>query len=346
MYRYKVKHNPFRRLKMAFKSRKRTRGNIFLGVVTTILASLSFTAMSACAKALAPISSEEMTFFRGLVGLIFIPLLTLQTKEPFFTGKYKFMLSLRGFFGSAALLFYFLSIEGMTLGDSQILSQLAAFFMCILSPIFLKEKLPKEAIPGLVVIALGTLCVVQIWNFDSFNVYALFGIGGGFFSAAAYIVISMLAERDFKSNTEIVFYFQIFSIAVGAALMKGSFTMPEGIQWVWLIGLGLFALSAQMFMTWAFQHVNSLIVSFLCTVKSFSMFFSAGTSGMKYLPGHPGSAALLSSSDLSCLWYSNRKALTMTPITTKTGFPSRNGKRKDLLKTLPLTRKDRYSGRN
>ena len=85
MYRYKVKHNPFRRLKMAFKSRKRTRGNIFLGVVTTILASLSFTAMSACAKALAPISSEEMTFFRGLVGLIFIPLLTLQTKEPFFT---------------------------------------------------------------------------------------------------------------------------------------------------------------------------------------------------------------------------------------------------------------------
>ena len=115
MYRYKVKHNPFRRLKMAFKSRKRTRGNIFLGVVTTILASLSFTAMSACAKALAPISSEEMTFFRGLVGLIFIPLLTLQTKEPFFTGKYKFMLSLRGFFGSAALLFYFLSIEGMTL---------------------------------------------------------------------------------------------------------------------------------------------------------------------------------------------------------------------------------------
>ncbi len=263
MYRYKVKHNPFRRLKMAFKSRKRTRGNIFLGVVTTILASLSFTAMSACAKALAPISSEEMTFFRGLVGLIFIPLLTLQTKEPFFTGKYKFMLSLRGFFGSAALLFYFLSIEGMTLGDSQILSQLAAFFMCILSPIFLKEKLPKEAIPGLVVIALGTLCVVQIWNFDSFNVYALFGIGGGFFSAAAYIVISMLAERDFKSNTEIVFYFQIFSIAVGAALMEGSFTMPEGIQWVWLIGLGLFALSAQMFMTWAFQHVNSLIVSFL-----------------------------------------------------------------------------------
>lgn len=156
----------------------------------------------------------------------------------------------------------------------------------------------------------------------------------------------MLAERDFKSNTEIVFYFQIFSIAVGAALMKGSFTMPEGIQWVWLVGLGLFALSAQMFMTWAFQHVNSLIVSFLMYSEILFHVLFGWYFGMKYLPGHPGSAALLLSSDLSCLWYSNRKALIMTPITTKTGFPSRNGKRKDLLKTLPLTRKDQYSGRN
>lgn len=39
--------------------------------------------------------------------------------------------------------------------------------------------------------------------------------------------------------------------------------MPQGRDWFFVIGLGLFALSAQMFMTWAFQHVNSLVVSFL-----------------------------------------------------------------------------------
>ena len=86
----------------------------------------------------------------------------------------------RAFWQHCAL-FYFLSIEGLTLGDSQILSQLAAFFMCLLSPIFLKEKLPRQAIPGMLSIAIGTLCVVQIWNFNAFNMYTLFGIGGGFF---------------------------------------------------------------------------------------------------------------------------------------------------------------------
>ena len=258
-----VAYQPLTRLRMAFRSKKRKRSSLALGVIATLLASLSFTFMSACAKALAPLSSGELTFFRGVVGLFFIPLLCRQTKEIFFSNTHKGMLSLRGFFGSTALFMYFLSIEGLTLGDAQILSQLAAFFMCILSPLFLEERLPGQAIPGLVTIAAGTLCVVQIWNFNAFNIYAAFGIAGGFFSAAAYIVISRLAEKGFRSNTEIVFYFQIFSILVGLFLMKGSFIMPRDTQWLWIIGLGLFALSAQMFMTWAFQHANSLIVSFL-----------------------------------------------------------------------------------
>ena len=45
--------------------------------------------------------------------------------------------------------------------------------------------------------------------------------------------------------------------------MKGNFIWPRGAQWLWVAGLGLFALAAQMLMTWALQHANSLIVSFL-----------------------------------------------------------------------------------
>lgn len=112
----RVIYQPFKRLKMALRSKKRKRSSITMGVVTTILASLSFTFMSACAKWLPEMPSGEMTLFRGIVGLFFIPLLCLQTKEHFFSGKHKCMLCLRGLFGSIALFFYFLSIEGLTLG--------------------------------------------------------------------------------------------------------------------------------------------------------------------------------------------------------------------------------------
>ena len=103
----RVIYQPFKRLKMALRSKKRKRSSITMGVVTTILASLSFTFMSACAKWLPEMPSGEMTLFRGIVGLFFIPLLCLQTKEHFFSGKHKCMLCLRGLFGSIALFFIF-----------------------------------------------------------------------------------------------------------------------------------------------------------------------------------------------------------------------------------------------
>lgn len=264
MYRTSIAYNPIARLRMAFKSQKRKRSSIVLGVFATVLASLSFTFMSACARILEPMPSGEMTLFRGIFGLLFLPLLSLVSKEPFYTGRFRGYLSLRGLFGSIALLFYFLSIEGLTLGDAQILSQLASFFMCLMAPFFLDEKLPPQAVLPLFVIAVGTGLVVQIWNFHSFNRFAIYGMAGGFFSAAAYIVISRLAEKGFKSNSEIVFYFQIFSILVGLFMVQNeNITMPGGMEWIWTAGLGFFALAAQMFMTWAFQHVNSIIVSFL-----------------------------------------------------------------------------------
>ena len=103
----RVIYQPFKRLKMALRSKKRKRSSIIMGVVTTILASLSFTFMSACAKWLPEMPSGEMTLIRGIVGLFFIPLLCLQTKEHFFSGKHKCMLCLRGLFGSIALFFIF-----------------------------------------------------------------------------------------------------------------------------------------------------------------------------------------------------------------------------------------------
>lgn len=250
------------RLKMALSSAKRNESGLMKGIFAAIGASLSFTFMDVFVKALPEIASSELTFFRGIVGLFFIPFLCRKTHERFFTGEHWQLLSLRGFFGSCGLFFFFLSIRGLTLGDSQILAQLSAFFMCLLSPFFLSERLPRQAIPGLLFITLGTLLVVQIWKFSSFNIYALYGIAGGFCSAAAYIVISRLAEKGMKRGTEIVFYFQIFSILIGAALME-KFVWPEGIQWLWIGGMGLCALAAQMLMTWAFQHINSILVSFL-----------------------------------------------------------------------------------
>jgi len=238
-------------------------GRMVAGVLASLGCALAFTVMSICARKLAPMSPGELTFLRGLVGLVFIPLMCLVTGERFFTGTHKGTLILRGLFGSAGLFFYFLSIEGLTLGDGQILCQLAAFFMGILTPLFLKERLPREALPGMASIAAGTMIVVQIWNYSAFDIYALWGIMGAFCCACAYIAINRLAEEGFHENAEIVFYFQVFGVLLGLFLAGSDLIMPRGVQWIWVLGMGLSALLAQMLMTWAFQQINGMIVSFV-----------------------------------------------------------------------------------
>ena len=131
------------RLKMALSSAKRNESGLMRGIFAAIGASLSFTFLDVFVKAMPEIASSELTFFRGIVGLFFIPLLCRETRERFFTGEHWQLLSLRGFFGSCGLFSFFLSIRGLTLGDSQILAQLSAFFMCLLAPFFLSERLPR-----------------------------------------------------------------------------------------------------------------------------------------------------------------------------------------------------------
>lgn len=109
-----------------------------LGILASILAALLFTLMDVSAKAVSYLGTGELTFVRGLVGLFFLPLIAKRESLPLFSGKDRLLLHTRGIFGGMGILLFFFCLKGLTLGDAEILVQLAAFFMCILSPIFLK----------------------------------------------------------------------------------------------------------------------------------------------------------------------------------------------------------------
>ena len=158
-------------MKKEWAAEKQKSGRrMILGAAAAVGSCLACTFADMFIKWLPAVSSGELTFFRGVFGVLF---LSLKTKERIIGGGHKTLLCLRGLLGGLGLYFFILSVQGLTLGDCQILAQMSAFFMCLLSPIFLKEKLPRKAVPGLFAIAAGTLCVLQVWNFSSFNVYSL-----------------------------------------------------------------------------------------------------------------------------------------------------------------------------
>lgn len=238
------------------------KGQMTAGILASILAALLFTAMDVSAKALGHLGMGEITFIRGLAGLLFIPLIARGEGMPLFSGKDRGLLHLRGLMGAFGILLFFYSLPGLTLGDAEILVQLSAFFMCILSPIFLKTRLPGKVIIWLFVIAAGAAIVLRIWNFQAFNGYAVLGVISSFCSACAYTCIGKLTEKGGHSGAELVFYFQVYSMAGGALPMTGHMVMPLGGDWAWILLLSFSALFAQVALTWGCTHIPPVIVTF------------------------------------------------------------------------------------
>lgn len=234
------------------------------GILASMLAAFFFTTMDVGAKTLIHLGTGEITFFRGLLGLLALPLLARREGLPVFSGKDRLLLHLRGFFGCACLLFFFYCLQGLKLGDAEILTQLSAFFMCLLSPLFLKAKLGQNVVPRLVMIAAGAAIVLQVWNFSSFNVFAIFGILSALFVAAAYVCIGRLTERGGHSQTELVYYFQVYSMLGGLVLMAGGQAVwPRGTEWLWIVELAASALLGQVSLTWSCTHIHPTIMNFV-----------------------------------------------------------------------------------
>ena len=234
------------------------------GILASMLAAFFFTTMDVGAKMLIHMGTGEITFFRGLLGLLFLPLLARREGIPVFSGKDRLLLHLRGIFGCACLLCFFYALTGLKLGDAEILTQLSAFFMCLLSPLFLKAKLGRNVVPWLVLIAAGAAIVLQVWNFSSFNVFAIFGILSALAAAAAYVCIGRLTERGGHSQTELVYYFQVYSMLGGLLLMAGGQAVwPHGVEWLWIVELAASALLGQVSLTWSCTHIHPTIMNFV-----------------------------------------------------------------------------------
>ena len=65
-------------------------------------------------------------------------------------------------------------------------------------------------------------------------------------------------------QAKVVLSFSVILWLGGAALIPFTgFVWPEGEEWLWVLGLSVTAITAQMAFTWGCQHVHSVIISFV-----------------------------------------------------------------------------------
>lgn len=250
---------------------KKLISSIDRGIVYMLWASLLFAIMGAFAKiASESMSSLEVVFFRNLFGVLLIGVTIFQKPMTHIGGR-PFLLFFRGLMGFAALLAFFYNIAHIPLSDAMTFSKTSPIFTALFAWLFLNEKLSWQ---GWVAVMVGFIGIVLITKPTGMFLSKTdwLGIFSGVGAALAYTSVREL--KRYYDTRAIVLSFMVVGSAGPALLMALSpyvciedldfmfapFVMPQGVIWLHIILMGLFATLAQVYMTKAYGESQAGIV--------------------------------------------------------------------------------------
>ncbi len=237
-----------------------------------LLASFSFAVMGGFAKVVSQVLPPvEVTFFRNIFGVIVVGIAIYKVPLKQKGGK-PLLLFFRGFMGFAALLAYFYIMAHIPLGEAVTYNKTSPLFVALFAYIFLHEKLHSSALIAVVIGFIGIVLVAQPEG-GSFDKYDILGIFSGIGAALAYTSIREL--RNYYDTRAIVMSFMGVGSVAPLLLMLmtpfvkvseefdwmfSPFVMPQGIEWVYVLAVGMFATISQLLMTKAYELTKAGIV--------------------------------------------------------------------------------------
>lgn len=195
--------------------------------------------------------SSMLVLARAVVTFGISVALLRRAKVPMF-GNNRRLLLLRGVFGFSGLVFFFYALTALPLAEVTVIHYLNPLFTAVLAALVLKERMSPMLALALLVGLGGVLMVAR----PSF----LFGTGsslpplgvasalaGSFIAACAYTTVRQLRKTDHP--LVIVFYFSLVAVPASIPLVVPVFVMPQGIEWLWLLLIGVTTQIAQVHIT-------------------------------------------------------------------------------------------------
>lgn len=235
-----------------------------------LTAGFFFALMQVCVKHVAHLPTIEIVFFRAIVTLFISGYFIFKAKlSPW--GNNKKLLIMRGVFGLASLWLFFFTLQKLPMATASSIQYTSPLFTAMIAIWFLGEKMRSVQWIGFALSIAGVLAIKGFnqeiaWEYVAFGV--LSAIGSGF----AYNVIRKLKGIDHPMV--IVFYFPLVAAPIAGVVLIGQWQQPIGIDWMWLLFMGICTQIAQLYMTYAWQADSAGKVASLQYVGiAFALFF-------------------------------------------------------------------------
>ncbi len=218
-----------------------------------ILASLLLSIMALFVKMAGErLPSSQSVLARALAGVVLsLALIRQMGISPW--GHRRGLLLFRGAAGFAALLCYFWALTKLPIAETTILMYMSPPMTTVLAALTIKEPIRPRDGPGLALCVAGLALVVQpeflfggtVEGLDLFA--AGIALLGAFLAACAYVSIRKLSASE--HHYVIVLYLPLVSLVGSIPLAAGTALWPTATEWGLLIGIGLTAHVAQIYLT-------------------------------------------------------------------------------------------------
>lgn len=221
-----------------------------------------FGAMAFSAKlASTRLSGAEVSLIRFATGLL-PALLVPAWRRKATTWQRLDLLFYRGFFGGLAVLCYFIAIEHINVGVATLLNYTAPLFSGLFSMYFLREHIsPKVLLPTPIALT-GVFLVVRAHagpgELLGFGRWELIGFASALFSGAA--VTAMRAARRGENSWAVYTSFCLLGTIITAPLALATWKNPNANEWMSLAATSLFAIGAQLLLTFSLRWVDAMTV--------------------------------------------------------------------------------------
>ena len=240
-----------------------------------ILASVLFACMGVCVKLGADrFAIAELTFYRGLAGVLFMALFMRHRGTAFRTRHWRLQVS-RAVAGSVALGCYFFAISRLPLASAVTLNYTSPIFVALLLAVWFRETLRPLAIVAVLLGFVGVVTLLRPTLAAEQWLGALAGLGSGLIASLAYINVRELGRAG-EPESRTVFYFSCITClgALPFVLAGGGFRQPEPAGAALVLGIGVFGTAAQLAMTRAYRVGATIVAANLAysTVVFASLF--------------------------------------------------------------------------
>jgi drug/metabolite transporter (DMT)-like permease len=222
-----------------------------------VIAAVMFGAMAFSAKiASARLSGPQVAMIRMAVGLLPCLVIPRYRRAAMHFQRVDLILY-RGIFGGIAVMLYFLAIQHTTAGLATLLNYTAPIWSGIFSMLFIDERISARVLVPLPIALIGIILVMRGESFG-FGLWEIAGLCSGLASGAA--VTAMRAARRVENSWSVYASFCLFGMLVNAPLAIRSWKTPVGSEWIALAATALFAMGAQLLLTFSLRWVDAMTV--------------------------------------------------------------------------------------